>query len=91
MTAVAKIASGRAIGPDALKPGERRIMALWDAGLAMDAIAARTGMGLRCVRNVVYLYDDRPDPDEAAALRKASAELAAATLRLARRLQVACG
>jgi hypothetical protein len=44
-----------------LKPSERVILAHWDAGNSVEDIVAITGWGIGLVRQVVKMYDDRPE------------------------------
>lgn len=62
---------------DRLYEYEREIMALWDSGLSLIAIAERTRRDVTNVRHVVTLFDDRLDPIGPARDRAACALLAA--------------
>ncbi len=63
---------------DGLSGYERDILSRWDAGAPIADIAAATGRSAKAVAHVVQLYDDRPDPDERAALAAANARFVAA-------------
>lgn len=69
-------------GHSGLTPKECTIMADWDAGLSMRAIARRHGFNQDSVRRTVSYYDgasERPEFNRAAT--RASQQLAAAIAR----------